>query len=228
MKNLLLIITITIFVSSSAFAQGAYVGKGNSAYGFFGGYSTGSDVDGYGFGVGYGLKGIVDISYQFSNVQIALRRGSDNQSVHSFGLTMHPLNNQKIPFKISLDMGLSIYERYIAYSIVPIYHLDLRLTKSSFLKLYGGVGYANISLSNRYSKVIKQFGTSLYFNKENKNIFVINLGYSNYNHESTIGISLGMFFGSVKNSPLPKYNSNQNEPNNDMKKKKKRGSYYGR
>jgi len=234
MKNHLLVILSIFLFSSAAFAQGEYFGHGNSGFGPILSMAFSDDNSAAGFGFGVSNKGIIDfnLSYSSTSVKTSYNRTS-TENAFSIGMNAHLVNKQHNPFKFSFAFGVSFLKNTHIFSAMPLVHLDARLSNSFFLKLYGGAGIGFQSEKDYYptnssyhGNSVLQGGLSFYTNSDNRQVFVFDIGVSNYKESTTLSVGFGMFFGSKSNNPLPEPRVLTEEEKKEAKKKRKSG-YYG-
>jgi hypothetical protein len=132
MKTQFLVIVVVLLFSSTSFAQGEYLKRGESAYGFNFGVTSTDIITDFSIFTGISVGGISDFGVGFS---LPIGNYSDENIQFLLLAALHPIKQDKLilPFGISLLGTLTFNE----YAI-------------------GGAVYRNISLNNNFT--IQPFG----------------------------------------------------------------------
>ncbi len=183
MKKLLLTILMLLLLSSVSFAQGEYFGKGTSTIGvaFGKAFDDGESTNSYQFGIS--LNGNFDIVV----ATISDRYGDQ---VAAIGGTYHILNSaQANKFKLAFVGSYASSEEL--FTLGSVFHTDLKLGNTLFLKPFSGVGLVRFERSD--ARVTYQAGLDFYF-KNNKSIFSVSPQIVKFRQETNFGIQLAIVF----------------------------------
>lgn len=193
-RNILFVIII-ILLTSSVFAQGDYLQKGESGFGVgFGSvFNQGGGV--LGVHLGYSAGGVIDFGVLI-NAPLGVENISINMAVHLF-----KLSDSITPLGISLIGESTLDSEYSddSYSYGAVLYSNIPITTHLYIQPF--LGFANIITSRRYfqgDRIYHAFmrGVSIFADINHDFIASVGVSYSSIGvrDKEAIGVNIGLIY----------------------------------